>query len=161
MFTTFHKFYCAHNINKLIVVSQFFSKLSLHTLIFLYVLNTAMATVPLYALYMFAYMKPNKQKSPSRTSLRNKKNRRCRTWMKKMKEREGNIFPQPNPTSWVFVHQSFFENPPWAVIRKMGISWCEVWPQITTRALIRKVKPGRWASNPCRLYQPDRGSRTF
>ncbi len=68
----------------------------------------------------------------------------------------------------------FSENPPWAVIRKMGVSWCEVWPQITARALIRKVKPGRWASNwkvytsttyifePFSWqYQPDRGSRTF
>ncbi len=68
----------------------------------------------------------------------------------------------------------FSENPPWVAIRKMGVSWCEVWPQITARALIRKVKPNRWAYNwkaytstTCVsepfpwLYQPDRGSRTF
>ncbi len=30
---------------------------------------------------------------------------------------------------------------------KMGVSWCEVRPQITARTLIQKVKPGRWASN--------------
>ncbi len=62
--------------------------------------------------------------------------------------------------TWSYVILEFSENPPWAVIRKMGVSWYEVWPQITARALIRKVKPGRWASNPW-LYQPERGSRTF
>ncbi len=68
----------------------------------------------------------------------------------------------------------FSENPLWAAIRKMGVSWCEVWPQITAWALIQNVKPGRWASNwnvyistTCIfepfswLYQSDRGSRTF
>ncbi len=42
----------------------------------------------------------------------------------------------------------FFENPPWAAVREIVVSWCEVWPQIADRVLlIQKVKPDRWASN--------------